>query len=286
MKFLKGYKKFLNERVLIKEDVNPSNNEENNIDKVVVFDSGDNFNTKERAIESIKVIQPPKSTLSERGPDLKNEAVMKKGENPDSLNIAIDSERLEYAWRMISKDVEGAIKATKIEKDGKIVATNIKKDAQNNVTFDFTFENKDSTQNTDPSGKTTKNILAGKLISQPIQVEKEKKFQVWVVLNSNKANISLDTVTDKVKFLNMKRQLLEAGYTPIEGTYNFKLQSKGEWVTYGGEKTEKSNQPIIDFFAKNKGSYFDVQDLYTKFGIDPKTKQSTGQPNWSVKVTR
>lgn len=295
MKFLQDFTKYLNDKDRKSNGINKFENhteDTENTDAINEDATGKTSidtvetvsgNTKERVIKSVRVTSVTPSTLSERGPELINQAVMKKGENPDSLNLNIDSEKLEYAWRMIAKDVDAALKAGKIEKDGKIAAFNIKKDANGNVVFDFTFENKDSTQNTDPSGKTTKQILAGKLIQGEEKKEVTNVNQVWVVLQSNKGDINLNSVADKVEFLNKKRQLLEAGYTQIEGTYNFKLPTKGEWVSYSREDNAKA---LVEFFAKNKGAYFDVQDLYKKFAIDPNTKQQTGTPDWNMQIKK
>jgi hypothetical protein len=269
MKYLKKYHNFLNEDVAV--------NTETNLDSVQVVKT---LNTKERIIKSITVLKKDPSTLSERGPELINQAVMKKGENPDSLNLAIDSEKLEYAWRMIAKDVDAALSAGKVEKNGVVAAFNIKKTPENKVVFDFTFENKDSTQNTDPSGKTTKNILAGQYIKGEFKTNVVEIPQVWIVLQNAKADIDLKNVTNPVDFLNKKRQLLEAGYTQIAGTYNFKLPVKGEWVSYD----TNDNTKVVQFFENNSGSYFDVKELYKKFGIDPNTRKSTGTPDWNIQI--
>lgn len=269
MRFIKNF----NEYKRINEDVNYETFTTENV-KII------HTSTKERLIERTIVVSHKAASLAERGPELINQAVMKKGENPDSLDLNIDSERLEYAWRMISKDVDGAIKVGKIEKDGRVVASNIKKNDKGEVDFDFTFENKDSVQNIDPSGKTTKTMLAGKIIPEKFESKTEQVNQVWIVLKDIKAAIDLKDITDKVDFFNRKMRLIEAGYLQIKGTYSFKLPTKGEWVAYDKD----NNTKIIEFFQKNVGSYFDVKELYSKFGIDPNTKKATGKPNWAINV--
>ena len=282
MKFLKNYDKFsINYKKSfeskINEETTPNDSTDKNVKVIRVI------NSKERIIES-KIFKYPKegSKLSERGPELVNQAVMKNGENPDSLNINIDSEKLEYAWRMIAKDVDGALKATKIEKDGKVVAFNIKKTDDNKVTFDFTFENKDSTQNTDPSGKTTKNILAGTITPSDLIVELVEVPQVQAVIGKNQANISLNTNVDKVKYANDKQQLIEAGYVlNSKGTYNLINNATYRWVTYD----TKNNAKVIEYFHNNPDSRFDVLDLYRKFGINPnKPHDALGTPNWDLPI--
>jgi hypothetical protein len=279
MKFLKNMEQYLAERKMLNED-NTTDGDISNFSSEYTRKVAKIINTKEQIIETTRVTKSDPSTLSQRGAELINQAVMKKGENPDSLDINIDSEKLEYAWRMISKDVDGALEAKKIEKNGKVVASNIRLDKDNNVIFDFTFENKDSTQNTDPSGKTTKSILAGKYIKGDISVERFEEPQVQIVLGKMKAPIILNRIADKKELFNQKFKLIEAGYTQIDGTYNFQLKTKYEWVSYkSGDNTK-----IVEFFKNNKDSRFDVFALYQKFGIDSTTKQSTGNPDWNLQI--
>lgn len=221
-------------------------------------------NTKERKIDHVVIIEPETYKLGERGADLHNKKVMAM--DTKELNLEIDSQRLEYAWRSISNNLEKALKNGKIVKDGKTVAFNIKKDGSK-VVYDFTFVNKDSTQNTDPSGKTTKNILAGEVLKTQPQTKTTPVSQVWVVAQGD-SGVSLESIVHKKKeYAQKKRNLLEQGYKQIEGTYGFKLPSKGKWLIVS--KDPKQNQLKQEDF--DNGKYrFDVRELYVKYNISPK----------------
>lgn len=230
-------------------------------------------NTKERTAKYEIITKFEGESLDQRGTDLFNKAVMDKP--TEQLNINIDSERLEYAWDYISQNLTKALTDKKIEVKGVLIADNILKEGEN-VVFNFTFKDKDSVQNTDPSGKTTKKILAGKI--KPGRYEKQTVVvnQVAMVTdlkiqsNEPRSNNKLDVINNSI---NLQAQ----GYGAHDGTYWYIEPKHSVWFTY------KTNQEIADFMAAKKVR-FDMLDLYKKFGISSDTKKVVGPINQAIQL--
>lgn len=230
-------------------------------------------NTKERTAKYKQITKIEGRKLEQRGPDLINKAVMAKP--TEQLNVNIDSERLEYAWRYISENLDKVLVDKKIEIKGILIADNILQEG-GNVVFNFTFKDKDSVQNTDPSGKTTKKILAGKIEEgkyEEITVEVNQVAMVTdMKLQSNepKSNNKLDVINNSI---NLQAQ----GYGAHDGTYWYIEPKHSVWFTY------KTNQDIANFMATKKVR-FDMLDLYKKFGISSDTKKVVGPINPAIQL--
>lgn len=235
------------------------------------------LNTKERIAEKPVINKFASKKLAERGPDLINKAVMAK--KTEQLNITIDSERLEYTWRYISENIDKVLADKKIEIKGVILADNIKTEITNgvtNVVFNFTFKDKDSTQNTDPSGKTTKKILAGKIEEGREERVIVKKKQVVLVTDADMIKNEPKS-ENRLEVVNNSITLAAQGYTNHEGTYWYIKPQSYIWLDY------ETNQDISNFMIANKAR-FNMSDLYKKFGIDPTTKKVVGQINPNVQL--
>ncbi len=244
------------------------------------------LNLKERTatyqlFKNSPATQSPGKKLKERGPDLINKAVMAKP--TEQLNVNIDSERLEYAWRYISENLDKVLTDKKIEIKGILIADNILQEGEN-VVFNFTFKDKDSVQNTDPSGKTTKKILAGKIEIGDITPGKRETVtvtekQVWVV-SPMKMVSNNPTSNNKTDIDNNIIENAAQGMFNEKGTYWYVKPQTGFWCKY---KTP------ADISAKmledpNNKLYFDEPLLYKKLGIDPTTKKVvTPDPNVIIK---
>lgn len=244
----------------------------------------------------------------ERGADLINKAVMQKGDsNMNSLNVNIDSEKLEYAWQYLAKNLEKALRDKKITKNNILVADNIR-EQDDSVIFDFIFLNKDSKQYT--NGKEKKIIHAGKIESTIVpgkiqEVERINKLALWVVSTKEallrikidnegqweqkvallfcvsadgKRNVAQNTknMIEMSNIIDKNSEILDIGK---EITVNIK--AAGMWLEINN--TENPSAEIEQFFTAYPSYRFDVENLYKKYGIDPATKKANGKQNLKMK---
>jgi hypothetical protein len=276
LKYFEDY--FLNEGQITNSDgVHPAFTLVEDIDGKKRQVNHEYLNLKQRISRYKKIKEIKDDSLGARGKDLFNKAIMDKP--TEQLNVNIDSERLEYAWDYISGNLSKVLKDKKIEVNGVLIADNITQEG-NNVVFNFTFKDKDSVQNTDPSGKTTKKILAGTITKGNIIEENTADNQVWLVcprelkINNPTANNKKDIINNKLYFESQKLMF------NIQGNYWYSKPQTGFWFTY---KTP------ADISAKmledpNNKLYFDEPLLYKKLGIDPTTKKVvTPDPNVIIK---
>jgi hypothetical protein len=236
----------------------------------------DYVNTKVRTVKynSFAEITPP--SLGKRGGnDLinNNKVVMKK--KTEDLNIKIDSDRLEYVWRYISEHLDNVLKDKKIVV-GDIIADNIIKE-NGNVSFDFVFKDKDSQQNTDPSGQTKKKILAGNYINAVTKLIPVVERQVWIE-TAGELKLQLPVSKSIKEKLNNVIGGLVQGFktlTNIGGTYWFSLAKTGVWFTF------KTPADISNMLLSNPKCSLSTPNVYRMFGLDPKTQKVVGpeQPN-------
>lgn len=214
-----------------------------------------------------------KSEFKRRGGDetTNNPDVIAKGEDMTKLDISKDSERLEYAFRYITKDVNEALKIKNLVIDGKNICSNIREeivDSNNsNIVFDFTFENEDSVnaKKEKMKGKTEKK-LAGVIETKIDKTTKEVQV-VSITLNSDiVVDVMNPTPKDALELANTVAKCKARGMVNVQGTYKYTTEKKVIFT-----EMDKIGEKLIEYKASSPT--LATPTLYVKYGVDPVSKQ-------------
>jgi hypothetical protein len=201
-----------------------------------------------RKIQSVESVESEKLQLNKdkRGAELNNKDIIAKSDaDIDSIlkNKAVDSVRLEKAWRLISNDLDSALKNKKVEFNGQILAENIIND-NGQVKFDFTFNDADSLvpkQKNNGQIPFKTQILAGEIINKDKKpsIKTTETYQIRLETGgSNKLKVepvpNESFEITEAKWLRLRQQ----GWRHEEGTYNWLLNPTSQWVNLNKESLD------------------------------------------------
>ena len=207
----------------------------------------DNFLRKIQLVTSIPS-QKLQLNKDKRGPELINQAIISKTDADIDASLTAkptDSFRLEKAWRLISSDLNTALKNKNVQFNNQVLADNILND-NGMIKFDFTFNDADSLIPKQKNGGKVPykiQMLAGEIIpsTTPVTPIKTETFQILLELvGSNQLKKVEPVPNEPIEVTEAKWiKLRQEGWINQPGTYNWSMTPKATWINVSKESFDE-----------------------------------------------